>query len=559
MTQSNDVPVLIAGGGPVGLALALDLGRRGVRSTIVEREPSLDRELLAKADLLNERSMEFCRLQGIAEEVANVGFPDDVSRDTVFCTGLNGYFIGRLEMPSTRDRPLPPQSPEMHRRCPQFWFDPMLARAVQKQGVAELRYGVALDGFDQDEDGVTCRLRKLEDGSVEEIRAAYLIGCDGLTSKVRQALDIPFDGDQLDYSVSVVVRVEQLERFHPFGAGERYLFIGPEGTWANLTSIDGRSLFRFTVLGSEERFRPDQLDMDELLKRAFGRDDVPYELLRALPWRRTHFTADRFSKGRVFLAGDAAHTMSPTGGHGLNTGLGDVMDLGWILQALVEGWGDEGLTEAYTAERRPVAQRNGSSSTKNYAMWVDRSGREHVLEAGPEAEADRAALGNKLVTGLEQEFRSLGIAMGYNYADSPIIISDGSTAPPDNPSEYIQTARPGHRAPHFWLAPGHSIIDEFGKGFVLLRFGKDAPTVEALEIAARQVGMPLDFVTILDADAARLYERKLVLVRPDGMVAWRADALPNDVVQLVDQVRGATAPQKNEEAAEADTAQSVPS
>lgn len=314
MTQSHDIPVLIAGGGPVGLALALDLGRRGVRSIIIEREPSLDRELLAKADLLNERSMEFCRLQGIAEEVANVGFPDDVSRDTVFCTGLNGYFIGRLEMPSTRERPLPKQSPEMHRRCPQFWFDPMLARAVQKQGVADLRYGVALEGFDQDEDGVTCRL-KTENGSMEEIRAAYLVGCDGLTSNVRQALDIPFGGDQLDYSVSVVVRVEQLERFHPFGAGERYLFIGPEGTWANLTSIDGRALFRFTVLGSEERLSPDQLDMDALVKRAFGRDDVPYELLRALPWRRTHFTADRFNKGRVFLAGDSAHTMSPTGGH----------------------------------------------------------------------------------------------------------------------------------------------------------------------------------------------------------------------------------------------------
>jgi 2-polyprenyl-6-methoxyphenol hydroxylase-like FAD-dependent oxidoreductase len=538
MTKPNDVPVLIAGGGPVGLALALDLGRRGVPSLIVEREPSLDREILAKADLLNERSMEFCRLLGIADEVANVGFPDDVSRDTVFCTGLNGYFIGRYEMPSTRDRPLPAQSPEMHRRCPQFWFDPLLARAVLGQGIAQLRYGTSLDGFTQDDEGVTCRLRNMADGSIEEIRAAYLVGCDGLTSSVRTALDIPFEGDQLDYSVSVVVRVDQLERFHPLGAGERYLFIGPEGTWANLTSIDGRSLFRFTVLGSEERLRPDQLDMDALLRRAFGRDDIPYELLRALPWRRTHFTAQRFCRGRVFLAGDAAHTMSPTGGHGLNTGLGDVMDLGWMIQALVEGWGGPALGEAYTAERRPVARRNGASSTKNYAMWVDRSGRERVLEAGPEPEADRRKLGDKLVAGLKQEFHSLGIAMGYNYGESPIIIPDGSAAPFDDPSDYVQTARPGHRAPHAWLSQGHSIIDYFGKGFVLLRMGNNAPSTEAFEQAARRAGLPVDIVAIVDERVQQLYERKLVLVRPDGMVAWRADALPDDVDRLVDQVRG---------------------
>jgi len=540
MSEAVDIPVLIVGGGPVGLALALELGRRGVRSTLVERDPGTGTELLAKADLLNERSMEFCRLLGLAEEVTNVGFPDDVSRDTVYCTSLNGYFIGRYSMPSTRDRPLPAECCEMHRRCPQFAFDPMLARAVVCQGMTEIRYSTVLEEFKQDEARVTCVLRSVDGSARDELKVKYLVGCDGLASGVRKMLGIDFSGLQLGYSVSVVVRVDDLARYHPFEMGERYMFISPEGTWANLTSIDGRSLYRFSSVGSEEKLDPARLDMPAMLRRAFGRDDIPYELMRVLPWRRSQYTAERFNKGRVFLAGDAAHTMSPTGGHGLNTGLGDVTDLGWILQALVQGWGGPALSEAYTDERRPVAIRNGSSSTKNYAIWVDRQGREKVLEPGSEADEQRKVLGEKMTASLKQEFHTLGIAMGYNYASSPLIIEDNSPAPADDISVYIQTARPGHRAPHIWLKEGCSTIDLFGRGFVLLRFGSDAPNANVLEEVARRVGMPLECVTIMDPAAARLYERRLVLVRPDGMVAWRADSLPQDVGDLVNRVRGAS-------------------
>ena len=539
MRADKEIPVLIVGGGPVGLALALDLGRRGARSILVERDPGTGTELLAKADLLNERSMEFCRLLGIASEAANQGFPDDVSRDTVYCTSMNGHFIGRFRMPSTRERPLPPQCPEIHRRCPQFWFDPLLARAVVRQQMTEIRYGSTLDRFEQDESGVSCVLRKLDGDEADEVRAHYLVGCDGLNSGVRKALGIHFGGTDLGYSVSVVVRVERLDHYHPLGMGERYMFIGREGTWANLTSIDGRSLYRFTVMGSEQKLDPARLDMHALLRRAFGRDDIPYELMRVLPWRRSQFIAERFSKGRVFLAGDAAHTMSPTGGHGLNTGLGDVTDLGWILPALLQGWGGAVLADAYTAERRPVAIRNGTSSSKNYAIWVDRDGRDLVLDSGPEADAQRRVLGAQLNATLKQEFSTLGIAMAYAYSDSPIIVPDGSPAPMDDPSVYIQTARPGHRAPHTWLSEQRSTIDLFGRGFVLLCFRADVASANGLVEAARKVGMPLECVTIEKPEVAALYERRFVLVRPDGMVAWRGDVFPDDPTRLIDRVRGA--------------------
>lgn len=482
--------------------------------------------------------MEFCRLLGLQEEIANAGFPDDVTRDTVFCTSLNGHFIGRLPMPSLKERKLPPQCREMHRRCPQFWFDPMLARAVIRQGMCEIHYGHEFVRCEDDHQGVTCTMKRCEDGQNQKIRTDYLVACDGLASSVRKAVQIDRSGKELGYSVSVVVRAHNLSEKHPFGKGERYMFISPEGVWSNLTAIDGRSLYRFTVVGSEERLDPEQLDMNALVVKAFGRDDIEFELMRTLPWRRSQFTADTFSKGRVILAGDSAHTMSPTGGHGLNTGLGDVMDLSWILQALTEGWGGPGLLEAYTEERRPVAIRNGSSSSQNYAIWVERNGREQVLQDGVEADEQRRVLGEQMVASLEQEFRSLGIAMGYNYAASPIIVPDGTPAPPDEPSSYVQTARPGHRAPHCWLEDGSSIIDRFGKGFVLLNFKEGVSGGDDLALVAEKLGVPLELVDISNTEAAKLYERHMVMVRPDGMVAWRGDALPDDIHGLLDRVRG---------------------
>lgn len=541
MGSADPLNILIVGAGPVGLALALDLGRRGIRSTVIERAPGTGTELLAKASVLNERTMEFCRLLGIRDEVAHAGFPDDLSGDTVFCTGLSGKYIGRLEMPSTLDREVPEQCCEVLRRCPQFLFDPLLARAVVRQGMADIRYGVEFVGCEQDDAGVTCSLKHVEDGETEQVRASYVVGCDGPSSAVRKALDIPFEGKNLGYALSVIVNVEDFARYHDFGRmAERYLFIGPEGTWANFTTLDGRSLWRFSVVGGEDKVDPAEIDMHGLLRKAFGRDDVEYELMRVLQWRRSQFTADRLCKGRVFLAGDSAHTMSPTGGHGLNTGFGDVMDLSWILQAYLEGWGGPGLTEAYNIERRPIAIRNGTGSTRNYGIWINREGRDKVLLSGPDADEQRRVLGNKMATNLRQEFQSLGLALGYSYADSPIVVPDGSPAPPDEAEVYIQTARPGHRAPHCWLKDGRSTIDLFGRGFVLLRFNATEPSDQKIVDAARKVLLPLECVDVTETEPAKLYERRLVLVRPDGMVAWRGDSVPDDIEGVIDRVRGAS-------------------
>jgi 2-polyprenyl-6-methoxyphenol hydroxylase-like FAD-dependent oxidoreductase len=532
-----ETPVLIVGGGPVGLTLALDLAVRGIRSTLAERDEGTAVELLAKAGTLNERTMEYLRRLGVSGAVADVGFPDDHPRDTVYCTALNGFVLGRDYRPSTRDRAPAPESPEILRKCPQFRFDPLLAKAVQERGLTQVRYGTSWLGADQDADGVTSTLAGPA-GTVT-VRSRYLVACDGAGSAVRRAAGLGFEGKQLDYSVSAMIEVDHLEQYHPLGRAERYMFIGTEGTWANLTAVDGRTLWRLTLVGSEERLSPERLNFDAIMRQAMGSDAGRWTVRRVMPWRRSQFTADRFAAGRILLAGDAAHTTSPTGGHGLNTGIGDVSDLGWMLDARLRGWGGQGLLDAYTAERRPVAIRNGTSSTQNYGAWVQAVGRDLVLDDTPEGEAQRRAVGDQMNALLSQEWHSVGVGLGYRYDSSPLVVPDGTPPTPDDPGEYVPTARPGHRAPHAWLPDGRSTIDLFGDGFTLLTLGF-AGDVTPLTAAAAERGVPLQVTALDDPAAARLYERRLVLVRPDGMVAWRSDSLPVSAPALLATVTGNT-------------------
>jgi 2-polyprenyl-6-methoxyphenol hydroxylase-like FAD-dependent oxidoreductase len=535
--EELETPVLIVGGGPVGLTLALDLAIRGVRSILVERDQGTAVELLAKAGTLNERTMEYCRWLGISDAIANVGFPEDHPRDTVYCTALNGFVLGRDYRPSTKDRAPAPESPEILRKCPQFLFDPLLAKAVQERGLTQILYSTSWLAGTQDADGVTSALAAGADGQAVSVRSKYLVACDGAGSAVRRAAGVEFEGRQLDYSVSAMIEVEHLADYHPLGRAERYMFIGTEGTWANLTAVDGRALWRLSLVGSEERLAPEKLDVDAIMRRAMGNDRGEWTVRRVMPWRRSQFTADRYVNGRIALAGDAAHTTSPTGGHGLNTGIGDISDLGWMLDALLRGWGGDQLLAAYNAERRPVAIRNGTSSTKNYGAWVQAVGRDLVLDDTPEGEAQRRAVGDQMNAMLASEWHSFGVAMGYRYDASPIVIPDGAPATPDEPGDYVQTARPGHRAPHAWLADGRSTIDLFGDGFTLLRLGF-AGDVTPLTAAAADRGVPLRVMAVDDPAIAQLYERQLVLVRPDGMVAWRADSLPDNVCALLSTVSG---------------------
>ena len=535
---SIDTPVLIIGGGPVGLSLALDLAWRGNRSIVAERESAIGAVMLAKANGLHERTMETCRRWGIIDEVVAHGFPPELAGDSVYCTSMTGHFIGRSVIPSANTRPTPAESPEKRQRCAQYEFDPLLAREVERLGLTDLRYNTEFVGLAQDGTGVTTTLRSLDTDEILTLRSLYLVGCDGAGSRVRRALDIAFDGRMLDFSLSAMIRIPELKSHHPIEDGERYILIGPDGAWGIMTSVDGREIWRFTVVASQEKLDPAVYDIAADIRRALGSDEIAFEILRLMPWRRSQCVAASYRSGRVLLAGDSAHTTSPTGGHGMNTGIADAVDLSWMIDAILNGWGGDGLLEAYDLERRPIGVRNSASAAKNYSGWVENKGYQDVLLDGPDGVACREEVGRRLVSSLHGEWNSLGIDLGYRYEGSPIIVEDGSPPTADETSTYVPTARPGHRAPHAWLADGRSTLDLFGRGFVLLRFDAGGRDIARLVSAAKRSCMPLTVVEVADRQIARLYEKALVLVRPDGQVAWRGDELPVDCDQLVRTLTG---------------------
>jgi hypothetical protein len=266
---------------------------------------------------------------------------------------------------------------------------------------------------------------------------------------------------------------------------------------------------------------------------------VPYELIGVRRWVTHDLVAQRYRRGRVFLAGDAAHLNSPSGGFGLNTAMGDVIDLGWKLAAVLEGWGHADLLDSYEAERRPIAIRNVGQATQNHLR--DRRRKTHPEIADDSASGARARreLGEEIVRTQTQAYITDGTALGYRYDPSVICWDDGSSQLDDTISEYRATSAPGSRAPHAWLSETRSTVDFFGTDFALLRFGQDAPDTTPLEREFAGSGIPLATHAVLDPAVAELYERQLVLVRPDGHVAWRSDKLPPDPRALADRVRGA--------------------
>lgn len=532
--------VLIIGAGPIGLSLALDLAWRGVECSIIDQtDGSID---LPRGAMVAVRTMEFCRRWGIAERVKQAGFPQGYKLNMVYCTSLAGHLLERDDFPSQRDQKTPLSSPEKRQWCPQLLFDPLLARVVAEHDSVTMRYRCKLESFEQSADEVFAYTIDLGTGERRTIRACYMVACDGSASFVREAAGIQQTGRVLGYSINIFFRSPELLRAHDKGEAERYLFIGTEGTWGNITVVDGKESWRLTVIGSSDKMDLSQFDARAQVRRAIGRDDIPFELIAVKPWRRSELMANQFRLGRIFLAGDAAHTMSPTGGFGMNTGVIDAVNLGWKLQAMLDGWGGDALLDSYDIEQRPVVDRNARASTHNFDLWVGvREMCRHVLDETPAGERARQAVGTRLKESLKSEWECLGVMLGYRYEASPICVPDGSPPTPDPVSEYIPTARPGSRAPHAWLGDGRAILDLYGRGFVLLRLGEVPADADSLVAAARAQRVPLEVVDIDDPEIHALYVSRLVLVRPDGHVAWRGNAVPRDVNHLIDVVRGAAA------------------
>ena len=535
--QNDIVPVLVVGGGPVGLALAGDLGWRGIACTLVEQSDGSIYQ--PRMDLVGVRTMEFCRRWGIVPAVEGSPYPRDYAQDNIYLTSLTGYELGRERFPGIGQAPPPKESPQRRERCPQNMFDPILRAFAASQNNVALRYRTRLVSFTQNADLVTAVVENAETGAREEILARYIVGCDGARSLVRETLGIAMQGNPvLTYTTNVIFRCPQLLSLHDKGKAYRHIFIGPEGTWSTIVAINGRDEWRFSIIGGSEQRDYTTDDIKAAIRRAVGRD-FEFEILSVLPWVRRELVAERYRGGRGFIAGDAVHVMSPTGGFGMNTGIQDVVDLSWKLAATIEGWGGDRLLDSYGIERQPIGTRNVTEASGNLRRMLSVPPHPDLLDNTPQGAATRDKVGREFSETMRREWFTLGAHLGYRYENSPICWPDGTAAPPDDPRVYVPTARPGHRAPHAFLADGRSTLDLFGRGFALIGFGADAAQATPLLEAAKKRNLPLTFTAIAEPHIAALYERRFVLVRPDGHVAWRGDHMPEDALCVIDVVRGA--------------------
>jgi 2-polyprenyl-6-methoxyphenol hydroxylase-like FAD-dependent oxidoreductase len=533
--QDHILPLLIVGGGPVGLALAGDLG---IDCLLIEQSDGSIYQ--PRMDLVGIRTMEFCRRWGLVGAVEASPYPRDYPQDNVYLTSLTGYELGRERFPGIGQTPPPPESPQRRERCPQNMFDPILQAFAAAQETVRLRYRTRLVSFTQDAERVIATVENADSGAREEITARYIVGCDGARSLTRETLGIRMLGNPvLTYTTNVIFRCPHLLALHDKGKAYRHIFIGPEGTWATIVAINGGDQWRFSLIGSSQQRDYTTDDIKAAIRRAVGRD-FEFEILSVLPWVRRELVAESFRSGRGFIAGDAAHMMSPTGGFGMNTGIGDAVDLCWKLAATLEGWGGERLLDSYTRERQPVGARNVAEASGNLRRMLSVGAHSDIADDTPAGAATRVKVGREFTEMMRREWFTLGIHLGYRYEGSPICWPDGTAPPPDEARTYVPVARPGHRAPHTWLADGRSTLDLFGRGFVLLGFdAATADEADPLLQAARTRGVPLEFVALSEPQVAALYARKFVLVRPDGHVAWRDDRMPAEPLRLIDVVRGA--------------------
>ena len=529
------VPILIAGGGPVGMTLALALARLGVQSMLVERNSDTTKH--PKMDITNVRSMELFRRLGLAQSLRMVAVPEAHCFDVAWVTTMAGHELHRFRYPSVIEKRAEiahhndgsqPLEPAM--RVSQVVIEPALKRAVMAEPLVAPKFGTAFEDCAQDSDGVTVVVRETVTGRTETIRCAYLAGCDGGTSGVRNCLGIQLEGQaRIAQRYMVHFRSSARDILQRWGIAWHYQ--SPRGTLIAQDDVDHWTLQTRPKPGDDL----DRVDPNALLARFMG-GPISCEILVANPWTPHLLLAEVYRQGRVFLAGDAAHQYIPTGGYGMNTGIGDACDLGWKLAALVRGFGGPGLLAAYEAERRPVGLRNRQASGKHTDVRIAiaqayADAGNSVYEHSSEADGHRAALAARIAALGNDENESYGIELGYSYTQSPIVCAETDAEISNDLVRYVPTTAPGSRLPSILLADGSALFDRLGPWFTLIALGA-APDAELAQ-AARRFGMPLKVVRIDQPGLQDIYRSPQLLVRPDQHVAWRgrnAGAEANSII-----------------------------
>jgi len=546
MVNRVNTQVLIVGGGPVGLTLAIDLAQRGIEVTVAETRAGGEPPSV-KCNHVAARTMEIFRRLGLVRAVREAGLPADYPNDVAFHTTAIGMELSRIPIPCRAERYTAQggpdtwwPTPEPPHRINQVYLEPVLfAHAAATPRLTILSRTRVVD-FVQSDSSVRATAENLDGGGVSEICASYLVGCDGAHSNVRHVMGAKFSGDAVVMQTqSTYIRAPQL------------LGMISRPAWLSVSLNPRCCGYLFAIDGRERwlihNWRPPGEDLatlnrDRCIRQILGvESSFEFEILGQEDWTGRRMIADRFRDRRVFLCGDSAHIWVPFAGYGMNAGIADAMNLSWKLAGVIKGWAEPAVLDSYEVERQPVTEQ-ASRCAMNTSLARESLGKrlpDNLEDPGPEGDAVRAQIGREAFELNVGQFCCGGLNFGYFYDESPIIAYDGEKAPDYTLYDFSQSSVPGCRTPHLWLRDGRSLYDALGPGFTLLRFDS-AVVTDTLVAAGAQRGLPLNVLDVEADESESLYPKKLVLSRPDQHVAWRGDEPPDDCLGLIGRVRGSS-------------------